>query len=67
MKKKIVITGGSGRFGSILKKNNTYKNLFFPTKKELNILLEKSINKYVDKIFYLNINHHKNITYFCTH
>jgi dTDP-4-dehydrorhamnose reductase len=50
MKKKIVITGGSGRFGSILKKNYFYKNLFFPSKKELNILSEKSIGKYLDKI-----------------
>lgn len=50
MKKKIVITGGSGRFGSILKKNYFYKNLFFPSKKELNILSEKSIRKYVSKI-----------------
>ena len=37
MKKNIVITGGNGRFGSILKRINNKKNLFFPTKKELNI------------------------------
>ena len=37
-KNKIVITGGSGRFGSELKKiNNKYK-IFFPNKHKLNIL-----------------------------
>ena len=36
-KKKIVITGGSGRFGKCLKKNITNYNMIFPTKSELNI------------------------------
>ena len=37
-KNRIVITGGTGRFGLELKKiKNKYK-LFFPLKKELNIL-----------------------------
>ena len=46
-KNKIVITGGSGRFGSKLKKiKNKYK-LLFPSKNELNILNIKSINKYL--------------------
>ena len=36
--KKIVITGGSGRFGEVLKKYKTKHKLYFPTKKELNIL-----------------------------
>jgi dTDP-4-dehydrorhamnose reductase len=48
-KYKIVFTGGSGRFGSILKKNFNYKNFFFPSKEELNILSEKSIKKYLIK------------------
>ena len=44
---KIVITGGSGRFGSKLKKiKNKYK-LLFPSKNELNILNIKSINTYL--------------------
>jgi dTDP-4-dehydrorhamnose reductase len=45
----IVITGGSGRFGSILK--NIYKSnkLFYPNKKELNILSVKSIEEYLKK------------------
>ena len=47
MKKNIVITGGNGRFGSVLKKINNKKNLFFPTKKELNILKLNSIKSYL--------------------
>jgi|TARA_Y100000389_G_C17360348_1_gene463406 dTDP-4-dehydrorhamnose reductase len=45
---KIIVTGGSGRFGSILKKlyNNKYK---FPTKHELDILSINSIEKYLKK------------------
>ena len=33
-KKIIVFTGGSGRFGSILKKRKLNHKVFFPTKKE---------------------------------
>ena len=48
--KKIIITGGSGRFGKILKKYKTKHKLFFPTKNQLNILnLEKS-KKYIERI-----------------
>ena len=44
-KNKIVVTGGSGRFGSKLKKvNNKYK-LLFPNKQKLNILNLNSIEK----------------------
>ena len=51
MKKNIVITGSSGRFGQVLKKYlSNKKNYFFPTKKQLDILNEKSIKKYVSKI-----------------
>lgn len=45
----IVITGGSGRFGSVLKKNYQSKKIFYPTKKELNIISAKSIEKYLKK------------------
>ena len=46
-KNKIVITGGSGRFGDKLKKvKNKYK-LLFPNKRELNILNLKTIKKYL--------------------
>ena len=46
----IVITGGSGRFGSVLKKKYQSKKIFYPTKKELNIVSTKSIKNYLKKI-----------------
>ena len=46
--KKIVVTGGSGRFGKLLKKN-VNKNFIFPTKKELNILEIDQIINYLQK------------------
>ena len=50
MKKKIVVTGGTGRFGEILKKYKTKHNLFFPTKNQLNILNIVKIKKYLKKV-----------------
>ena len=50
IKHKIVITGGSGRFGSILKNNIKSKKIFFPKKKYLNILSTNSIKKYLTKL-----------------
>ena len=49
MKKKIIITGGSGRFGNVLKKIRSQHKIFFPTKRELDVLNEKKINKYLKK------------------
>jgi dTDP-4-dehydrorhamnose reductase len=49
MIKKIVVTGGSGRFGSVLKKVKTKNAVFFPNKKQLNILNYKNILKYLEK------------------
>ncbi|MDC1095713.1 sugar nucleotide-binding protein [Pelagibacteraceae bacterium] len=46
---KIVVTGGGGRFGSVLKKK-VDKNYYFPSKKEFNILNEEQIIKYLKKI-----------------
>ena len=48
-KKRIVITGGTGRFGSVLKKTKSNYDIFYPTKNELNILKYKSIKKYLAK------------------
>jgi len=48
--KKIVMTGGSGRFAKIFKKINNNKNIFFPSKKQLNLTNINSIQKYVQKI-----------------
>jgi dTDP-4-dehydrorhamnose reductase len=50
MNKKIIITGGSGRFGTILKNFKTSHKVFFPTKNELDILDQKKIEKYIKKI-----------------
>ena len=45
--KKIIVTGGTGRFGKILKKiNYGYK---FPSKNELNIMSILSVEKYLKK------------------
>ena len=49
-KNKIIVTGGDGRFAKILKKNNQKLNLFFFSKKELNILNVTSIEKRIKKI-----------------
>lgn len=46
---KIVITGGSGRFGSVLQKKYKSNKLFYPNKKQLNILSLKSSEKYLKK------------------
>ena len=49
MKKKIVVTGGSGRFGTQLKLVKTKHKIYFPTKKELNIRNIKSIESYLKR------------------
>lgn len=46
---KIVFTGGSGRFGKIFKSKTKLKNVFYPKRKELNILNTSSIQKYLSK------------------
>ena len=45
--KKIVVTGGTGRFGNLLKRHNTKHKIFFLNKKKLNILSTKSIKSYL--------------------
>ena len=51
--KKILVTGGNGRFGKILQQYSKNKNVYFPTKKKLNILklstIESTIKKYKPK------------------
>ena len=49
-KKKILVTGGNGRFAKILKEKNNKLNLYFASKKECNILKETSIIKIIKKI-----------------
>jgi len=50
MKKKILVTGGDGRFAKVLKQNNKKLNLFFASKSQCNILNLNSIIKIVKKI-----------------
>ena len=49
-KKKILVTGGNGRFAEVLKEKNNKLNLYFASKKECNILKESSIVKIIKKI-----------------
>ena len=48
-KNRIVVTGGSGRFGQELNKINTRLKIFYPKKRELDILSISSIKKYLTK------------------
>ena len=48
-KNRIVVTGGSGRFGNELKKIKNKYELLFPTKQKLNILKLKTIDNYLKK------------------
>jgi dTDP-4-dehydrorhamnose reductase len=49
-KKKILVTGGDGRFATNLKKKNKKLNLYFATKKECDILSLRSLKKIIKKI-----------------
>ena len=49
-KDKIVFTGGSGRFGKIFKSTYSLKNVFYPTKKDLDINNYISVKKFLKKI-----------------
>jgi len=48
-KKKIVVTGGSGRFAQSLKKIRSKYKFIYPKKKSLNITKPKSIKKFLKK------------------
>ena len=48
--KKIVITGGTGRFGKILKKIKTNYNIFYPNKKKLDITNYIKTKSYLKRI-----------------
>jgi len=47
--KKIVVTGGTGRFGNLLKNFETKYKIFFPNKSQLNILNPIKIKNYLAK------------------
>jgi len=48
MKKNIVVTGGAGRFGKILKEKK-FKNFYFPNKHKLNILKPNTMERYLKR------------------
>ena len=49
MKRKILVTGGEGRFAKVLKSKNKKLNLIFVNKKYCNILDEYSLEKCIKK------------------
>ena len=49
IKKKIVVTGGNGRFAKTLKKVKCKYKFVYPSKKNLNILNIISIRKFLKK------------------
>tara|TARA_B100001250_G_C19685800_1_gene737990 strand:+ start:390 stop:1100 length:711 start_codon:yes stop_codon:yes gene_type:complete len=50
MRKKILVTGGDGRFAKVLKKNNKLLNIIFKSKNDCNILDLKSIENCIKKV-----------------
>ena len=46
---KIVVTGGSGRFGKELQKYESKHKILFPKKKEFDILNIKKLRQYLSK------------------
>tara|TARA_X000000950_G_scaffold216507_1_gene260549 strand:- start:269 stop:976 length:708 start_codon:yes stop_codon:yes gene_type:complete len=44
---KIVVSGGNGRFATVLKKTVNSKNYYFPSKSQMNILNPSSLEKYL--------------------
>ena len=46
---KIIVTGGSGRFGKVLQRYKTKHKIFYPEKKDLDILNIKKLKKYLLK------------------
>mgnify|MGYP001327431210 CR=1 FL=1 len=48
--KKVIFTGGSGRFGNVFKKFKTNYKIFFPSKNQLDVRKIKSVENYVKKI-----------------
>ena len=49
LNKKIIVTGGNGRFAQVLKKENKKLEILFPSKKLFNILSMTSMRRYIKK------------------
>ena len=54
--KKVLLIGGEGTLGSSIVKSKVFKNLDRPKKKDLNLLKESSINKFLKNRYNLIIN-----------
>ena len=48
-KKRIVFTGGSGRFGKIFKETNSNYEIFYPSKSELDVTKINKMRSYLKK------------------
>ena len=48
-KKKIVVTGGSGRFAAVLKTIKTNYKILYPSSRKLNITKIKSVRSYLKR------------------
>mgnify|MGYP001467416610 CR=1 FL=1 len=48
--KKIIFTGGNGRFGKIFRKYKTKFKIYFPTRKQLDITNINNVEKYLKRI-----------------
>jgi dTDP-4-dehydrorhamnose reductase len=49
LNKKIIVTGGNGRFAQVLKKENKKLKILYPSKKLFNILSMGSMRRYIKK------------------
>ena len=47
--KRIIVTGGDGRFAKVLKKTKNNLDIVYPNKNQLNILSLQSLNKYIKR------------------
>ena len=54
--KKILLIGGGGTLGSTIIRSKIFKNLDFPSKKNLNLLYKSSIRKFINRKYDLIIN-----------
>ena len=49
MKNRILITGGSGNLGRKIIESNLFKNIYYPTSRQINILNVKKLKKFIKK------------------
>jgi dTDP-4-dehydrorhamnose reductase len=49
-KDKIIFTGGTGRFGKLFKNKYNFKNIIYPSRKQMNIESYRSVKNFLTKI-----------------